>query len=144
MKEARLVLYVEDDDPTAYVVQKAFSDFEVFRVCNGEHAIDYLNRSGVYSDAERPALVLLDLHMPKKGGFEVLAEIRAIPKFALIPVAIFTTSRDPADRVKALALGANHFFHKPSDLDSFRKLATTIGHLLRLRERGAVFPKLSF
>jgi CheY-like chemotaxis protein len=128
-----LILYVEDDDSTAYLVQKAFAAFEIVRVRSGDHAIDFLKRSGGYKDAPKPALVLLDLYMPKKDGFEVLAEIRAITSFALLPVVIFSTSRRPEDRSKAIALGANHFFHKPSDMSSFSKLATTFGHLLRLR-----------
>jgi chemotaxis family two-component system response regulator Rcp1 len=126
-----LILYVEDDDATAYLVQTEITGLEIFRVCNGEHAIEFLNQSGIYSDAPRPALVLLDLNMPKKTGFDVLADIRATPSLATIPVAIFTTSGLSEYRVKALAFGADYYFIKPSRIEGYSELATKLAQIIR-------------
>ena len=90
----------------------------------------FLNRSGDYHDAPRPALVLLDLHMPKRNGFETLAEIRATPSLAKLQVAIFTTSQWPEDREKALALGADHFIVKPAGIGGFSELAATLSKII--------------
>lgn len=125
-----LILYVEGDDVVAYLVQKEITGYEIFRVCNGDHALDFLNRTGAYHDALRPALVLLDLHMPKRNGFQTLAEIRSTPSLATLPVAIFTTSLWPEDREKAFVLGADHFIQKPSGLEGFSGLAATIAKVI--------------
>ncbi len=125
-----LILYVEDDDVVAYLVQKEIKEYDILRVGSGEQALDFLNRSGAYRDAPRPALVLLDLYMPKRSGFETLAEIRATPSLAGLPVAIFSTSQWLEDREKAFALGADHFIVKPSDLSGFSEVVATIAKIL--------------
>ena len=99
-------------------------------MANGDDALEYLNRSGKYHDAPQPALLLLDLRMPRRDGFEILAKIRATPALAALPVAIFTTSLWPADRTKAFTLGANHFVQKPTGLDAFDDLAVTLAEIL--------------
>ena len=126
-----LILYVDDDDLVAHLLQKEITGFEIQRVSNGDDAVDLLNRSGVYHDARRPDLVLLDLHMPKRDGFQTLAEIRATPTIANLPVAMFTTSQWPADRAKAFAHGANYFIQKPTALDGFAELAITLAEIMQ-------------
>jgi CheY-like chemotaxis protein len=126
-----LILYADDDDLVSHLVQKYVTDFEILRVNSGEEALEFLNRSGAYHDAPRPDLLLLDLHMPRRDGFEILASIRASTALATLPVAIFTTSQWPADRAKAFALGATHFVLKPTGLDAFAELATTLGEIVR-------------
>jgi len=125
-----LILYADDDDLLVHLVQKKLTAFEIVRVANGDDALEYLNRSGKYVDAPQPALLLLDLHMPRRDGFEILAKIRATPALAALPVAIFTTSLWPADRTKAFNLGANHFVQKPTGLDAFDDLAVTLAEIL--------------
>ena len=131
MEGKPLILYVDDDDMLAFLVQRELAGFEIFHVDNVDDAMEFLNRSGVYEDARRPALVLLDLNMPRRDGFQVLAEIRATPSLAMVPVAIFTTSQSPADRAKAFAHGADHFIQKPSGLGGFSDLATTLADIVR-------------
>jgi CheY-like chemotaxis protein len=126
-----LILYADDDDLVSHLVQKYVTDFEILRVNSGEEALEFLNRSGTYHDAPRPDLLLLDLHMPRRDGFEILTSIRASAALATLPVAIFTTSLWPADRDKAFALGADHFVQKPTGLDAFAELATTLGEIVR-------------
>jgi CheY-like chemotaxis protein len=129
MARKPLILHVDDDDLIAYLLKREIKDFEIVRVNNGDQAIDFLNRSGTFQDAPRPSLVLLDLHMPKKDGLQILAAIRANPDLATIPVAIFTTSQRPADREQALALGADHFIYKPSGIEGFIELAATLAKI---------------
>jgi CheY-like chemotaxis protein len=126
-----LILYADDDDLVSHLVQKYVTEFDILRVNDGEEALEFLNCSGAYPDAPRPDLLLLDLHMPRRGGFEILASIRASPALATLPVVIFTTSQWPADRAKAFALGANHFVQKPTGLDAFADLATTLREIVR-------------
>lgn len=125
-----LILYADDDDLLAHLVQKKLTAFDIVRVNNGDDALEYLNRTGTYHDALQPALLLLDLHMPKRDGFEILAKVRATPALAALPVAIFTTSEWPTDKAKAFALGANYFVQKPTGLDAFDELAVTLGKIL--------------
>jgi len=118
-----VVLHVEDSDATAYllryVLREEKADVDVFRLCDGEDAILYLTRRGVFAEAPLPAVIVLDLDLPKKHGHEILVEIRAEADLQHVPVIVFTSSVRAADREKALALGANHYFHKTIDLETF-------------------------
>ena len=125
-----LVLYVEDDDLLAHLVQREIKAFEIVRLCNGEQALQFLNREGPFGDAPRPALVLLDLNMPRKDGFSTLGDIRANPDLATVPVALFTSSQNPAHRTQAFALGANYFIQKPSGLAEFADLALQLARII--------------
>jgi two-component system, chemotaxis family, response regulator Rcp1 len=86
---------------------------------NGELAIAFLRRQGVYADASRPDLILLDLNLPGKSGHEVLAEIKADQSLRSVPVIILTTSRLETDVLKAYNLQANAYIVKPVDLQQF-------------------------
>lgn len=86
---------------------------------DGEEAIGFLRREGQYADAVRPDLILLDLNLPRKGGLEVLAEIKADPKLQQIPVVVLTTSQAEQDVLRTYALHANCYIVKPVDLDQF-------------------------
>jgi CheY-like chemotaxis protein len=125
-----LILYVDDDDLLAYLMHRQITDFEILRMGAGDDAMEFLNRRGPHRDAPRPALVLLDLAMPKRDGFQILSEIRATPELAGLPVAIFSTSQWPADRDKAFALGANFFLHKPAGLAEFAQVRTTLATII--------------
>jgi chemotaxis family two-component system response regulator Rcp1 len=118
------ILYAEDDDATAYLFQLALAESgltpQVIRVTNGEEAIAFLHKKGFYHEAPTPDLLLLDLNLPRKNGFEVLAEIRnsALP-CRDIEVVIFSSSSSPMDQRRALALGASKYVVKSLDLDEF-------------------------
>jgi two-component system response regulator len=75
----------------------------------------------------RPALVLLDLNLPKIGGLDVLRRLRDTPATALLPVVILTSSREEQDLVSGYSLGANSYVRKPVDFDQFVKAVQQLG-----------------
>ena len=97
---------------------------------NGDHAIDYVNQFAHEEHPRAPTIVLLDLHLPQVDGKEVLRQIKALPHGADIPVVIVTSSTNPTDRRETLALGADAYFVKPSDLHEFLWLGEVIKHLV--------------
>jgi CheY-like chemotaxis protein len=117
------VLMVEDDPGDALMVRESFaqagknSRFHV--VPDGEEALRFLRRSGEYGDAPRPGLVLLDLHLPRMGGLEVLAQVKADPDLRIIPVIVLSSSQDQADINRSYELRANAYIVKPRDFDGF-------------------------
>ncbi len=132
IKKQPVILYAEDDDDDYLLVTDAFrqADFkpDMRRVKDGEELIDYLTRQGQYQRVEsspRPAVILLDLNMPKKDGREALKEIKSHPDFKRIPVVIITTSRAEEDVFRTYDFGANSFIRKPIHFDKFVEIART-------------------
>jgi DNA-binding response OmpR family regulator len=125
-----VVLHVENSDAMAYLLKYALrekrAEVDLFRLCDGEDAMLYLARKGVFAEAPRPAVIVLDLALPKKHGHEVLAEIREEADLHHVPVIVFSSSVRAADREKAFALGANHYFYKTSDLEVFNAVIQQI------------------
>ena len=93
---------------------------------DGVEALDLLRRTGKYTHATRPDLILLDLNLPKKDGRQVLAEIKADPDLRLIPVVILTSSKAEEDIAKSYSLYANCYVTKPVDLEQFVKVVQSI------------------
>jgi CheY-like chemotaxis protein len=120
------ILLVEDNEDDILLEQEAIADAKLvnlmFVVRDGEQAMAYLRRQGEYQNAQMPGLVLLDINMPKKNGFEVLNELKADPALMHIPVVMLTTSDSEADIVKSYAKGACSFITKPMDFDKFREV----------------------
>jgi CheY-like chemotaxis protein len=118
------ILLVEDNEDDIVLEQEALADANLVNlmcvVRDGEEAMAYLRRHGKYQKAEAPGLILLDINMPKKNGFEVLNEIKADPALMHIPVVMLTTSESEADVVKSYAKGACSYITKPMDFDKFR------------------------
>jgi CheY-like chemotaxis protein len=129
-----ILLYVEDDDATAFLFQTALDEegipVRLFRVTDGEEASAFLVRTGVYECAPVPDLVVLDVNLPRKSGLDVLADIRSDPHFADLPVVVFSTSVHPYDRERAVQLGANKYFTKEADLDAFVTSVRSICEML--------------
>lgn len=99
---------------------------EVTIVCDGQQAVDYLFQQGDYADradSELPALVMLDLGLPRLSGLDVLEKLRADPRTQLLPVAIFTSSDEERDRLNNYRQGANSFICKPLDFAEFAEVA---------------------
>ena len=121
MEPEPVVLAVEDDDGAYYTLQFAFKQlrqpFRLFRVPDGQEALEFLRKNGNHAGAPRPALVLLNLHLPKVNGFEVLAMMKQDPNLRDIPTVVFTSSKLNADRAKCMALGAADFIVKPENFD---------------------------
>jgi CheY-like chemotaxis protein len=124
------VLLVEDDPGDVMLVREAFAEHKVGNrldvVGDGVQAIEYVRRQGEYADRERPDLILLDLNLPRKNGAEVLAEIKADPALATIPVVVLTTSEAEEDVIGAYRRHANAYITKPVDFDRFRDVVHQI------------------
>jgi len=124
------ILLVEDNPGDADLAREALEDSKFNNnlqvVDDGEKAMAFLHREGVYGDAPRPDLILLDLNLPKKDGRQVLAEIKADPELMRIPVVILTTSRAEEDVLKSYNLHANCYITKPIDLNQFLHVVRSI------------------
>lgn len=124
------ILHVEDDPNDVLLLQRAFRKINVpiqlETVYDGDSAVAYLKGEAVYSDRERypfPALVLLDLKIPRKSGIDVLKWIRLHPKFRRLPVTILTSSRHEKDINEAYEIGANSYLVKPVGFDDLLSMA---------------------
>jgi chemotaxis family two-component system response regulator Rcp1 len=117
------VLLVEDNEADIRLTREVLAEGRYSNRLNvardGEEALAYLRRQGIYANAPRPNLILLDLNLPRKDGREVLAEIKSDPELKRIPVVILTTSRAEADIVQTYGLHANCYIVKPVDLGQF-------------------------
>jgi chemotaxis family two-component system response regulator Rcp1 len=124
------ILLVEDSPGDVRLTREALRDAKVHNnlhvAADGLEATSFLWRKGQHANVPRPDLILLDLNLPKKGGREVLAEIKADPDLKSIPVVILTTSAAEEDILRSYQLHANCFITKPVDLDQFMKVVKTI------------------
>ncbi len=115
------VLLIEDNPGDVLLAHEALKEAKALIhlsvVRDGVEAMTFLRRQGTYSDAVRPDLIMLDLTMPKKDGFEVLAEIKADAVLKNIPVIIFSVSKSKDDIRHAYDLQANCYIVKPADLN---------------------------
>ena len=120
------LLLVEDNEDDILLEQEALAEAKLvnlmFVVRDGEEAMAFLRREGQYQNAQTPGLILLDINMPKKNGFEVLHELKADPALMHIPVVMLTTSDSEADIVKSYAKGACSYITKPMDFDKLREV----------------------
>lgn len=128
--ESRLLLIAEDNDDDYFILDRAFKKSGFFnpiqRVKNGQEAILYLSGASPYSDRTVypfPYVLLLDLKMPIKHGFDVLKWIRDRKETSILPVVIFSSSEQGADIRKGYELGANGYVSKPT---SVAALADTV------------------
>ncbi|HJZ04481.1 MAG TPA: response regulator [Patescibacteria group bacterium] len=125
MAEIKRILLAEDDPKDVELTLTALEANnlanEVDVVHDGEQALDYLYRRRDFKmrSDHNPAVVLLDLKMPKLDGLEVLREIRANEQLSLIPVVMLTSSREERDLVESYKLGVNAYVVKPVDFDKF-------------------------
>jgi two-component system response regulator len=134
MNEATEILLVEDDPKD---VRLTVRQLEIENIRNkivvardGEEALDYLFCRGAYSSRsleQPPALVLLDLKLPKIDGMEVLRQVKASARTRAIPVVILTSSREERDMMQGYSLGVNSYIQKPVDFEQFRQSIKTLG-----------------
>ena len=124
------VLLVEDSRADARLMLEIFrrSDrIHQLKVAgDGVEALAILHKQGCYSDEVRPDLVLLDLNLPKKNGFVVLAEMKKDPDLRVIPVVIVTSSAAERDVLECYSLHANCYVSKPIDLNNFIRVVRAI------------------
>lgn len=121
------ILVVDDNEDDVLLLQESLRDLHtvnlVHAVHDGEEALAFLRREGKFAGAPRPGLVLLDINMPKKNGFEVLAEMKTDPLLRIIPVVMLTTSNRDADVITAYGGGACSFVTKPVNFDRLKLIA---------------------
>lgn len=126
------ILLVEDDEGDVLITQEAFDYYKIRNalhvVNDGDKALQFVQRKGVFTQAPRPDLVLLDLNLPGRNGLEVLAELKADPDLRVIPVVILTTSHADEDIVRSYSLHANAYVSKPVEADSFMSAIWQIDH----------------
>lgn len=126
MTEPRTILLVEDDQKDIQLAMAAFGECEkTLRVVvadDGEDALDYLTYRGRHADRIRgdPAVVLLDINMPRMNGMEVLRRLRTVEALRFLPVVFLSSSRDPGDVSQGYKLGANGYVVKPSKFKQFK------------------------
>jgi CheY-like chemotaxis protein len=131
--EIRRILYAEDSEADIRMTMRALKEKnlanEVVVVRDGEEALDYLYRRGAFAmRAEgNPAMVLLDLKMPKVDGLEVLRTVKGDRTLRTIPVVIMTSSREEQDLIESYNLGVNAYVVKPVDFNQFMEAVKQIG-----------------
>ncbi|MBV8071468.1 MAG: response regulator [Acidobacteriaceae bacterium] len=117
------ILVIENDPAAAYLTKEAFREAGltefVYSVPDGDEALAYLRRKERFADRPHPDLILLDLHLPKKSGFEVLEELKTSAGLKTIPVLVVSGSNDPREVRKAYELHASCYIRKPDDLYEF-------------------------
>jgi CheY-like chemotaxis protein len=127
------ILLVEDDPNDVLLIQRAFRKANLANplhvVGDGEQAEAYLTGRPPYADRERyplPVLVLLDLHLPKRSGLEILQWLRGEPGLKRLQVVVLTSSREAADVNRAYDLGANSYMVKPVAFDALLELVRAL------------------
>lgn len=133
-KKTVTVLLADDDpDDRAFTIEACrecrFAN-DIAAVADGEELMEYLRGTGAHSartDRANPALILLDLRMPRMDGFEVLQALKSDPQFQSIPVVVLTTSAAEEDIVRSYSLGVNSFITKPVTFDGLVQAVRTLG-----------------
>jgi CheY-like chemotaxis protein len=127
------ILMVEDDPRDVELTLTALADYnltnEVIVVHDGAEALDYLYRRGNFEarSNENPAVLLLDLKLPKVDGLEVLQQIKSDEALRMIPVVVLTSSREERDMVASYKLGVNAYVVKPVDFHEFVNAIKELG-----------------
>jgi two-component system, chemotaxis family, response regulator Rcp1 len=119
------ILLVDDNPADVRMVrdglQEALPNARLSVAADGVEAIRFLRREGRHAKAPRPDLIILDLRLPKKSGFDVLVEIKQDPALANIPVVVQSSSEAPIDIQRAYSLHANCYITKPAGFDEFSR-----------------------
>jgi two-component system, response regulator len=134
MSRSNIILLVEDNADDAELTLRAFRKSKILNeivvVTDGVEALDYVFAAGTYAGRSletNPAVILLDLKLPKIGGLEVLRRLRADERTRRIPVVVLTSSNEERDILSSYDLGANSFVRKPVDFAQFVEAAQQLG-----------------
>jgi CheY-like chemotaxis protein len=131
--EPKRILLAEDNPYDVELTLEALSENSLANcvdvVKDGVDAMEYLRCEGGFTDREKssPAVVLLDIKMPRMDGLEVLSAIRKDPDLNLLPVVMLTSSRKESDLIKGYKLGANAYVVKPVEFDNFMQCIKQVG-----------------
>lgn len=133
----KTILLVEDDQDQVVLAMRALRKHgivaevdEIVVARNGEEALDYLFGEGLYDGrdtAVTPEFVLLDVHLPRMDGLQVLERLRNDERTHLLPVILFSSSNEHEDVVKGYELGANSYVTKPANFDRFSEAMRYMG-----------------
>jgi CheY-like chemotaxis protein len=127
------ILLVEDDPNDVELTMMALTDFnlanEVVVARDGRQALDYLYSRGEFSGraSDNPAVMLLDLKLPKVGGLEILQQIKSDERLKMIPVVVLTSSHEEKDMMRSYSLGVNAYVVKPVDFHEFVNAVKELG-----------------
>ena len=125
------ILLADDDPDDRLLMLDAFEESRLLNMLetveDGERLLDYLHRRNGFETAARPQLILLDVNMPRKSGFETLREIKSDENLRRIPVVMMSTSQSDGDIRRAYDYGANSFVVKPVTFESLIGLVKAIG-----------------
>jgi CheY-like chemotaxis protein len=140
------ILLAEDDENDVFFMERAFKQAQIanplFRVKDGEDAISYLKGEEPFADRNShpiPYLMLLDLKMPRKNGFEVIEWVRQQPGLKRMPLVVLTSSKEDPDVNRAYELGANTYLVKPVKFEGLVEMMKTLHfYWLILAEKPAI------
>ncbi|OHE82502.1 MAG: two-component system response regulator [Verrucomicrobia bacterium GWF2_62_7] len=128
------ILLVEDTADDEYLVKRVFTKINLinnlFVVRDGAEALDYLFGTGAHANrdtTQMPAVVFLDLKLPKISGLEVLRRMRADERTKFLPVVILSSSQEEQDLIQSYSLGANSYVRKPVDFTEFTEAVQQLG-----------------
>ena len=125
------ILLAEDNEDDVLMIQEAFDEANLTNiidvVSDGKQAMRYLRRQPPYENARLPGLVLLDINMPRKDGFEVLEEVKGDARLRHLPVIMLTTSHREEDVVRSYSRGACSYVTKPIDFKQFQDVVKQFG-----------------
>lgn len=133
VSDVRKILLVEDNANDVELTLAALNEYHLVNdvdvVRDGEEALDYLYKRGKYEDrtTDNPAVVLLDLKLPKVDGLEVLEKIKADDGLKTVPVVMLTSSREEQDLVRSYQLGVNAYVVKPVEFGEFMNALKELG-----------------
>jgi len=128
------ILLAEDNPADVYLIREALRehgvDCRVRVATDGEAVLRILSGAEAESGAQNPALIILDLNLPRHDGIEILQHLQQETRLAAVPVVVLTSSDSPRDRQAADHLGAKLFLQKPSNLEQFLSLGAVFKELL--------------
>ena len=131
--DLKRILLVDDSPRDIELTLGALESYnlanQVVTLRDGAEALDYLYRKGQFAGRtdEQPAIILLDLKMPKVDGLEVLRQVKSDPKLKVIPVVVMTSSREDQDLIESYQLGVNAYVVKPVQFQEFVDAVTQVG-----------------
>ena len=137
MSQVSQILVADDDPDDVLLLKEAMGEVgnvcQIRSVADGQELMEYLGGREKGGEVPRPDLILLDLNMPRKNGFEVLKELKADPVYRRIPVVIWTTSRREEDVSKTYFLGCNSYMTKPASFEELvGKMKGLLGYWFQL------------
>ncbi len=134
MSQKNLILLVEDnpddEELTLLAFEQSDMSHEIVVARDGVEALDYLLGTGMYANRDlnvMPALILLDLQLPRINGLQVLQRLRTNHRTKLLPVVILTTSNEQQDLINSYSLGCNSYIRKPVDYKEFLTAVQQMG-----------------